>query len=128
MAVMRSMSAMARVHTLWPGKSPLRFIGSAERRLAKPECISPQIARQCARAARSSGRSPLPGTVSARYSPIARVSHTFTPSCVRHGTRMLGASNRISWRASGSSGATITSSKARPAKRAMSHPRKDHDE
>ena len=34
------------------------FIGSAERRLEKPECISPATARQCARAARSFGIRP----------------------------------------------------------------------
>ena len=45
-AVMRSMSACARAHTLWPGKRALRFIGSAERRLMNPECISPATARR----------------------------------------------------------------------------------
>src|SRR5436309_2346318 len=44
-AVTRSMSPWARAHTLWPGKSAFRFIGRAERRLAKPECISPQMGR-----------------------------------------------------------------------------------
>ena len=48
---MRSMSACAPLTTRKPGWCALRFIGSAERRFAKPECISPQIERQCARAA-----------------------------------------------------------------------------
>ena len=50
------------------------------------------------------------------------------PSCVRHGTRIDGASSSSSLRASASSGGTITSSKSRPAKRASSQPRSDHDE
>jgi hypothetical protein len=36
----------------------LMFIGSAPRIAAKPECISPQMARQCARALTSSGSRP----------------------------------------------------------------------
>ncbi|KAF7961509.1 hypothetical protein AWV80_32555, partial [Cupriavidus sp. UYMU48A] len=63
---------------------------------AKPECISPQIARQCARAARSSGSRPALGWISFRYSAIASVSHTVTPSWRRHGTRIDGDSSRIS--------------------------------
>ena len=39
----------------------MRFIGSAERKLEKPECISPETARQCARRARSAGKSPASG-------------------------------------------------------------------
>ena len=128
MAVIRSMSASARAHTLWPGKARLRFIGSAERRLENPECISPEIARQCARAARSAGRSPAPGIVSCRYSAIASVSHTLIPSCVRHGTRIDGERSSSSLRAFASSGATMTSSNSSPAKRARSQPRNDQDE
>ena len=122
------MSPSARAHTLWPGKVRFRFIGSAERRLEKPECISPQIARQCARAARSAGSRPASGRVSFRYSAIASVSQTLMPSSVRQGTRMDGERSSSSLRASASSGATITSSKSSPAKRARSQPRNDQDE
>src|SRR5258707_5880781 len=45
MVAIRSISAWAPAHTLKPGKCALMFIGSAERRLAKPECISPEIER-----------------------------------------------------------------------------------
>jgi hypothetical protein len=46
MAVMRSISPCAPAHDLNPGKRALMFIGSADRKLLKPECISPQIERQ----------------------------------------------------------------------------------
>ena len=39
MAVMRAMSPSARLHTLWPGKSPFRFIGSAEGDIARITAI-----------------------------------------------------------------------------------------
>src|ERR1700682_4273629 len=126
--VMRSISLCARAHTLWPGKTRLRFIGSAERRFENPECISPQTARQCARAARSAGNNPLFGLTSLKYSAMASVSHTLIPSWVRHGTRIDGESRRISLRASASSGETMTSLKSRPANLARSHPRNDHEE
>ena len=100
MATTRSMSACAPAHTLKPGWWALRFIGSAERRLAKPECISPQIARQWARAARSAGSRPASGFASARYSAMASVSQTLAPSCVRQGTRNDGDSSSSSARAS----------------------------
>ncbi|RWA51024.1 hypothetical protein AU476_26275 [Cupriavidus sp. UYMSc13B] len=125
---MRSMSACARDHTFIPGKCPFRFIGSAERIAANPECISPQMARQWARAARSSGSRPALGQISFRYSAIASVSHTVTPWWRRHGTRIDGDSSRISARAAASSGGTSTSSNSRPAKRASSQPRSDHEE
>src|SRR6476659_948062 len=64
---MRSMSACAPVHTLKPGWRALRFIGSAERKLLKPECISPQMERQRARAVRSFGSRPARGLTSLRY-------------------------------------------------------------
>ena len=59
---------------------------------------------------------------------MAITFHDFVPSCVRHGTRIDGASSSSSRRASTSSGLTITSSNSRPAKRASSQPRNDHDE
>src|SRR5258708_19882818 len=67
----RAMSAAAPAHILNPGKRPLMFIGKAERRLLKPECISPQIERQAARAARLLGSSAASGFTSLRYSAIA---------------------------------------------------------
>jgi hypothetical protein len=68
----------------------LRFIGSAERRLVNPECISPQIERQQARAARSANSSPRLRPHFSRYSAIAKVSQILTPSWVRQGTRIEG--------------------------------------
>ena len=65
---------------------------------------------------------------SLRYSAIASVFQTVAPSCDRHGTRIDGASRSNSFLTSASSGETITSSKSRPAKRASSQPRSDHDE
>ena len=58
---MRSMSAWAPEQTLNSSCRALMFIGMAERRLAKPECISPLTDRQCARAARSLGSRPASG-------------------------------------------------------------------
>src|SRR3546814_1804572 len=58
---MRSISAWAPAQILKPGKCAFRFIGRAERRLEKPECISPLIDRQWARATRSVGSSPALG-------------------------------------------------------------------
>jgi hypothetical protein len=104
----------------------LRFIGSAERKLLKPECISPQTARQCARAARSSGISPAPGSSSLRYSAIASVSHTLMPSWVKQGTRNDGDSRSSSARVEGSSLRACCSSKSSPAILQSSHPRSDH--
>ena len=62
------------------------------------------------------------------HSGFASVSHTFTPSCVRQGTRMDGDISRISLRACASSGGTVTSSNSSPTNRAISQPRSDHDE
>ncbi len=80
-ATMRSTSACAPAHTLKSRCFAFRFIGSAERRFTNPEWISPHTARQWARATRSDGSSPESGRTSLRYSPIAIVSHTVTPSC-----------------------------------------------
>ena len=77
---------------------------------------------------RSSGIRPASGLISFRYWAIASVFQTFAPSCVRQGTRIDGASSSSSLRASASSGETITSLNSRPAKRAISQPRSDHDE
>src|SRR5437667_256780 len=70
MATIRSMSPCARDQTLKPGKCALMFIGRAERRDVKPECISPQIARQWARALASAGNRPALRLTSSRYWPI----------------------------------------------------------
>src|SRR6516164_9000870 len=74
MAAIRSMSAWAPAQTLKPGCRALTFIGSAERRLPNPECISPETERQRARSARALGNNPASGQSSLRYSPIASVS------------------------------------------------------
>src|SRR6266849_2198551 len=87
---MRSMSACAPDQILKPEWRALRFIGNADRKLVNPECISPQIERQRARAGCSAGSSPAFGLTSLRYSAIAKVSQILVPSCVRHGTRIDG--------------------------------------
>jgi hypothetical protein len=60
------MSGRAPAQIRKPGWRARRFIGSAERRFANPEFISPQIDRQCARATRSAGSRPAFGKVSSR--------------------------------------------------------------
>src|ERR1700686_5709534 len=82
----RSISACARDQILKPGKCPFKLTGSDARKVVKPECISPQIERQCARKMRSEGSRPASGMISLRYSAIAYVSQTVAPSCRRHGT------------------------------------------
>src|SRR6202140_316302 len=124
----RSMSACARDQILKFGKCPFRLTGSDARSVVKPEWISPQIDRQCARKMRSVGNSPASGMTSLRYSAIASVSHTVAPSCRRHGTRIDDDSNRISSRAEASSGAVMISSNSSPEKFVSSQPRNDHDE
>ena len=52
------------------------------------------------------GYIPALGHTSFRYSAIASVSHTVTPSCTRHGTRIDEARSSSSARVSGSSDAT----------------------
>src|ERR1700722_14941296 len=103
------------------------FIGSAERRLEKPECISPDTERQRARSPVSRGGSPDLGESSLRYSAIASVSHTLTGPLVRHGTRNEGESSRSSALVEGSSAPTICSSNSRPASLHRSQPRRDHE-
>src|SRR5262245_5663759 len=103
-------------------------MGSAERRLLKPECISPLMARQCARATLLVGSSPLLGLISLRYSAIASVSQILTSLWVRHGTSIDGESSSSSLRALASSGGMMTSLKSSLANRASSQPRSDHDE
>ena len=120
--------ACAPAQTLKLGWCAFRFIGSAERRLAKPECISPQIARQCARATRSAGSSPALGLSSSRYSAIASVSQTLTPSCSGRapGTTATAAAARRGRRHRRS--AAPSSSNSSPANRHSSQPRSDQDE
>src|SRR5882757_11475226 len=124
----RSMSACARVQILKLGKWPFRLTGSEARKVVKPEWISPQIERQCARNTRSSGNRPASGMTSLRYSAIAIVSHTVAPSWRRHGTRIDDDSSRISAFAEGSSGEVTISSNSRPENLVSSQPRSDHDE
>src|ERR1700681_1527989 len=123
-----SISDCARDQILKPGKWPFRLTGSEARSVVKPEWISPQIDRQCARWMRSDGNSPASGMISLRYSPIASVSQTVAPSCRRQGTRIDDDSSRISARADASSGAVMTSSNSNPENLVNSQPRNDHDE
>src|ERR1700731_1866704 len=124
----RSISACARDQILKPGKCPFRLTGSDARNVVKPEWISPQIDRQCARKTRSLGSRPASGMTSLRYSAIASVSHTVAPSWGRHGTRMEEESSSISARADGSSGAVMISPNSSPENLVRSQPRSDHDE
>src|SRR5882757_5311642 len=103
------------------------FIGSAERRLLKPECISPEIERQRARSARFFGISPAVGFSSLRYSAIASVSQIWTPSWVRQGTRNEGESSSSSARVEGSSLAVCCALKSSPAILHSNHPRSDQE-
>src|SRR5947209_1481102 len=57
----RSMSACARDHILKFGKCPFKLTGSDPRKVVKPEWISPEIDRQCARATRSAGNNAASG-------------------------------------------------------------------
>src|SRR5262245_15054224 len=123
----RLMSACAPAHTGKFGCLAFRFIGSAERRLLKPECISPEIERQRARAARSAGIRPASGLISLRYSAIARVSQIRMLLWVRQGTRNDGASRSNSARVDGSSLDTICSMKSRPAILQSNQPRRDQE-
>src|ERR1700688_1242765 len=124
----RSISACARDQILKPGKCPLRLTGSEARSVVKPEWISPQMERQCARNMRSAGNSPASGMTSLRYSAIASVSQTVAPSCRRHGTRIDDDNSRISARAEASSGAVMTSSNGSPENLVNSQPRSDQEE
>ena len=128
MVQMRSISPCARDQILKFGKWPFRLTGSDARKVVKPEWISPQIERQCARWMRSAGNRPASGMTSLRYSAIASVSHTVAPSCRRHGTRMDDDSSRISALAEASSGEVTISSNSRPENLVSSQPRSDHDE
>src|SRR5215467_767098 len=103
------------------------FIGKAERRLLKPECISPETARQIARAAASCGSNPAFGNNSLRYSAIASVSQTLTDPLISDGTKKEGDNNSSSARVEGSSAAATSSWKSSPAILHSSQPRSDQD-
>ena len=72
------------------GNNDFMFIGRADRRLAKPECISAHTLRARARADRSVGQRFSAGYCSARYSAMASVSHTARPSSTSTGTLPTG--------------------------------------
>jgi hypothetical protein len=101
-------------------------MGSDDRRLTKPECISPEIERQRARSAGSLGSRPASGFHSWRYSPIASVSQITTLPCVRRGTRNDGASSMSSARLDGSSLGNTRTSNSSPASSQSNQPRNDH--
>src|ERR1700751_3054941 len=123
---MRSISARAPAQALKPAKRALMFIGKAERRLLKPECISPQIERQWARCPRSEGNNRAQGLISWRYSAIANVSQIFRPLWVRHAKRKDGESKSNSARVEGSSAETCCSSKSSLDILQSNQPRNDH--
>src|SRR6185312_253873 len=106
----------------------LRFMGSAERKFEKPECISPEIERQWVRAPQSRGSNPAWGKFSCRYSPMASVSQILRPLWVRQGTKKDGDSSKSSARVEGSSWDSSSSSNSSPAIRHNSQPRSDQEE
>src|ERR1700704_5241223 len=124
----RSTSPCARDQILKLGKWPFRLTGNDALKVVKPEWISPQIERQCARNTLSAGNRPASGITSLRYSAIAIVSHTVAPSWRRHGTRIDEDSSRISAFAEASSGEVTISSNSSPENLVSSQPRSDHDE
>src|SRR5580700_10169256 len=103
------------------------FIGSAERMLLKPECISPETERQRARVAESLGSSPASGNFSFKYSAIASVSQTLMLPLTSDGTRNDGDSSSSSALVDGSSAGTACSSKSSPAILHSNQPRSDHE-
>jgi len=111
-----------------PGGARFKSMGRRARRAGKPACISAATERARARAAGSSGQSPASGNRSCRYSAIARVSQTASPSAFSIGTRPLGLCARIAALVSGRFRGTTTSSKGAPVSFSMSQPRSDQDE
>ncbi len=101
------------------------FIGSAERKLAKPEWISPDTERHHAFAFGSSGSSELLCD-SWRYSPMARVSQITRSPWRSRGTKKDGERRRSSARTSGSWLSTTSTVKSSPANLHNNHPRSDH--
>jgi hypothetical protein len=118
------LAANAADHGLTSTRSRMHIVMSLRKAL-KPECISATMDRAHARAARSAGH--IPGWRSARYSPMARESHTCAvPSCSA-GTSAVGENARLSAlyfpvRPMG------TSRNGAPDSFAASQPRNDHDE
>ena len=74
------------------------------------------------------GLLPAFGLTSLRYSAIASVSQILTPLWVRQGTRIDGDSSSNSAQFAGSSAATTSSTKSRPAILHSSQPRSDQEE
>src|SRR5271163_3174373 len=124
----RSISACAADHTTKPGFVPRKLTGSADLSAPNPECISPQIERQCARATGSTGSNAAFGYSSCRYSPIATVSQIEMPLWMRVGTRIDDDCSSSSARTDGSSEDATCSAKSSPAHFASNQPRSDHDE
>ena len=73
-----------------PGKLERIFIGRCWRKAGNPECISALTERAAARIAGSFGHSSKVGKDSARYSQIARLSHTVNSPCFKAGKRPEG--------------------------------------
>lgn len=97
----------------------------AMRSSRKPECISAEMDRACARAMRSAGQSA--GLISAQYSPMARLSQIRWPLCSSTGTRPAGISALMAGVFDSAMGMT-TSSTSSPARRTASQPRSDQEE
>ena len=114
------------------GKDASMFIGQRPRSALKPECISAQTLRARARALASRGQSWRSGNFSARYSAMARVSHTTNPSSTSTGTRPVGVTDRRLCLkvdcGSKESKRTLTSSNGMPACLSSTQGRIDQDE
>ncbi len=115
------------------GNDASMFIGQCARNAPKPACISAHSERARARAFGAVGHSASAEYFSARYSAIARVSHTAKPSSsTSTGTRAAGVtrcSSRLK-RDSGvkASNSSCFSSNSMPVWRISTHGRMDHDE
>ena len=85
--MIRLMSACTSGVISRPGKLDRMFIGRCWRIAWNPECISALTARAAARIAGSFGQKSKVGNDSARYSQIARLSHTVSSPCFNAGSR-----------------------------------------
>jgi hypothetical protein len=107
-------------------------MGQAERKALKPECISAEIERAMARAARPRGHTGRSGRISAMYSMMASESQTATLPSTRAGTlpaaEYLRTSAFHSGVSIGSVKGTSTSSNGTPSWRMRIQGLSDQDE
>ena len=127
-ATMRLMSPASSSPTGGVGNLASRSIDISLRSVAKPECISAEIERATARASRRCGQSRSSGWRSARYSRMARLSHTTRPLVLSAGTLPEGEWRRIAALLSGCRNLMHSSAKGMPQCFRASHGRKLQEE